>query len=120
MAVMNDEVERLLASRQPQIAELTRQLCALIQELNPDAVVTVDGGDIGFGTGSGYKDLVFVVAPHSKHVTLGIAGGADLPDPDGLMQGAGKVHRHIKIYSTGDLNRAELRQLMVTALTRHR
>jgi hypothetical protein len=78
----------------------------------PDAMVTVDGGDIGFGSGSGYKGLVFVVAPHSKHVTLGISGGAGLPDPAGLMEGAGKVHRHIKIHQAGDLSQPELHQLM--------
>ena len=117
---MNDDVERLLASRQPRIAELTRGLCVLVLEVYPDAVVTADGGDIGFGSGSGYKGLVFVVSPHSKHITLGIAGGADLPDPAGLMEGAGRVHRHIKIHQAGDLNQPELRQLMATALTRQR
>ena len=54
--------------------------------LYPDAVITVDGGDIGFGSGSGYQGLVFVVAPHNRHVTLGIAGGANPPDPAGLME----------------------------------
>jgi hypothetical protein len=117
---MNDDVERLLATRQPQIAELARRLCALILQMYPDAMVTVDNGYIGFGSGRGYKGLVFVVGPHSKHVTLGLSGGVGLPDPAGLMEGTGKVHRHVKIRQVSDLERQELRELMGVALERHR
>lgn len=109
-------MERVLAARPPETAELARRLCELILQMYPSAVVTVDGGDIGFGSGKGYKGLVFVVTPHSKHVTLGIAGGAALPDPAGLMEGKGRVHRHVKIRQTGDLERPELRELMSLAL----
>jgi hypothetical protein len=117
---MNDDVERLLAARQPQIAELARQVCALILQMYPDAMVTVDNGYIGFGSGRGYKGLVFVVGPHSKHVTLGLYGGVELPDPAGLMEGTGKVHRHVKIRQASDLEKQELRELMTAALKRHR
>jgi hypothetical protein len=117
---MNDEVEQLLAARPPQIAELARQLCAQILQLYPDATVTVDNGYIGFGSSTGYKGLVFVVGPHSKHVTLGLYGGVELPDPAGLMEGTGKVHRHVKIRQPSDLERPELHELMAAALKRQR
>jgi hypothetical protein len=117
---MNDEVERLLAAREPQIADLGRQLCALVLHVFPDAVVTVNNGYIGFGSSRGYKGLVFVVGPHSKHVTLGLSGGVGLPDPAGLMEGTGKVHRHIKIRQPCDLEQPELRELMTAALNRQR
>jgi hypothetical protein len=115
---MNADVERLLASRPQPVAGLARRGCELVQEMDPDAVVTVDGGDIGFGASAGYKGLVFVVSPHSKHVNLGIARGASLPDPAGLMEGTGKVHRHVKVRHPADLERLELRDLMVAALAR--
>src|SRR5262245_3804412 len=54
---------------------------------------TVEADHIGFGTDAGYKGLYFTVAAHRAHVTLGIARGASLPDPAGLMEGTGKVHR---------------------------
>ena len=117
---MNDDLDGLLAAQQPQIADLTRRLCALILRLYPGALVTVSGGDIGFGSTRGYKGLVFVVSPHSKHVTLGLAGGASLPDPAGLMEGAGKVHRHVKLRQPSDLERPELRDLMAAALESQR
>ena len=115
---MNDEVERLLGSCEPGVAGLARRLCEMILELYPDAVVSVDRNDIGFGSGTGYKGLVFVVALHRRHVNLGLYGGATLADPAGLMEGTGKVHRHVKIRQAGDLERPELRALMVAALSR--
>lgn len=115
---MTDEVKRLLAAREPRIAELARRLCALTPRLYPDATVTVDNRYIGFGASKGYKGLVFVVGPHSKHVTLGLSGGVHLPDPAGLMEGTSKVHRHIKIRQASDLEQQELRELMAAALKR--
>jgi hypothetical protein len=118
--VPNADVQRLLAAQSPAIGELAGALCALILELYPDAVVTVDGGDIGFGATAGYKGLVFTVSPHAKHVTLGLAGGASLPDPAGLLEGTGKVHRHLKLREPAGLDRPELRDLMEAALNRAR
>jgi hypothetical protein len=115
---VDDAVERLLGQRTAEMAELARRLCEMILQGYPDAVVTVDGGDIGFGSGAGYTGLVFVVSPHARHVTLGLAGGAGLPDPAGLMEGAGKVHRHVKIRTGADLDRPELADLMAAALER--
>jgi hypothetical protein len=112
------EVERLLATQNPAIGELAGAACELILELYPDAVVTVDGNDIGFGATAGYNGLVFTVAPHARHVTMGFAGGASLPDPAGLLEGAGRVHRHHKLRTRADLERPELRTLMAAALDR--
>ncbi|HCT79280.1 MAG TPA: hypothetical protein DGG94_14695 [Micromonosporaceae bacterium] len=106
----------MLASKDPAIAALARQVCDVILARFPDATVTADDQNIGFGTGTGYKGLVFTVAPARAHVTLGIAGGATLPDPAGLMEGGGKVHRHIKIRAASDLERPELAALMDAAI----
>jgi hypothetical protein len=75
-------------------------------------------GTSGFGTGTGYQGLIFVVTPQRAHVTLGIARGADLPDPARLLEGRGTVHRHLKIRDVDDLERPELRQLMSAVVAR--
>ena len=95
------------------VAALTH---SLILSVFPDAVVTVDGGDTGYGSTTGYKGLCFVVTPHKSWVTLGIDHGASLPDPAGLMEGAGKVHRHVKLRSEADVARPELRSLLLARL----
>lgn len=113
---MDDELEGWLAAADPATADLARRTCALVTEVLPDPVVTVDPDLVGFGTAPGYKGLHFTVAAYRAHVTLGIARGAALPDPAGLMEGKGKVHRHVKLRSTADLQRPELRALMESAV----
>ncbi len=95
---------------------LTREVCDAILARFPDAIVTRDDKTIGFGTDTGYKGLVFTVIPAKAHVTLGIANGVSLPDPAGLIEGTGKIHRHIKIRAAADLRRPELADLMDAAL----
>lgn len=95
---------------------LTVELHDLLLELFPEAVLTADDENIGYGTSTGYKGLKFTVAPFTGYVRLGIAGGASLPDPSGLMQGAGKVHRHIKIRTAAELADPALLALLKAAL----
>lgn len=120
----NGDVDRALESCSPPIREAARRACEAVFAIFPDAVVTVDeqnsrfGTTIGFGTTTGYKGLRFTVTAQRTHVTLGIAHGADLPDPSRLMEGTGKVHRHVKLRQPQDLDRPELRQLMAAAMAR--
>ena len=113
---LDADVHRLLAAQEPAMGELAGTLCTVILGLYPDAVVTVDGNDIGFGATTGYKGLVFTVSPHARHVTLGLAGGASLPDPAGILEGTGRVHRHLKLRVPGDLDRPEVRARMAAAV----
>ncbi len=115
---MNADAERLLAAAPPRTGALAREVCAQILAVFPEAVVSTDEQRIGFGRAGEYKGLVFVVSAHREHVTLGLAGGAGLPDPAGLLEGTGKVHRHVKLRTADDLARPELRALLAAALGR--
>ena len=95
--------------------ELAARAADLIREVLPGAVESEEGGDHGFGVGPGYKGLVFVLTPFKDRVRLGIAGGATLPDPDGLMQGSGRVHRHVVLRTREDLESPALRALLERA-----
>ena len=114
------DVDELLSAYDPAIAELGRATIAVIGELLPDPVVSVDTTTIGYGTGPGYRGLVFTVIPAKKHITLGVSHGAGLPDPAGLLEGAGRVHRHVKIRTADDLTRPELRTLLALAVEARR
>ena len=115
---MDDRVDQLMAEGEPRMRDLGRRLCELILRIYPDAVITVDDARVGFGRGTGYKGLVFVVSLHRAYVTLGVAGAAELPDPAGLLEGTGKVHGHVKLRQGSDLDRPELRELMKAAVAR--
>jgi hypothetical protein len=52
-----------------------------------------------------------------KHVTLGFTRGADLKDPAGILQGSGKLMRHITVKRLSDLDRPEIRAFLRQART---
>ena len=47
-----------------------------------------------------------------KGVKVGIAYGATMPDPERLLQGAGKVHRHVALQSIADLKQPGVKPLV--------
>lgn len=73
---------------------------------------------IGYGTGPKKMSEHFAwIAPATAHVTFGFYYGAELPDPDGLLEGAGKLMRHAKLRSLADVERPALRALLEIAIT---
>lgn len=108
--------QELLARFDPPIQEIAQKLHEHLIQLIPGSVETVDDENIGLGFGKGYKGLVFVITPRPGYVMLGIANGASLSDPDGLLQGKGKVHRHVKFYSLADIENPAVERLLQTAV----
>ena len=51
------------------------------------------------------------------HVNLGFFRGAEIADPDGLLEGTGKFMRHVKLGPDRDVDATALRQLIQTAYT---
>jgi hypothetical protein len=49
------------------------------------------------------------------HVNVGFFGGADLPDPAGLLEGSGKRMRHVKLKPGSGCNAAALGDLINSA-----
>ena len=71
---------------------------------------------IGYGSSDRLQDGVFHIAVYAKGVNLGFNDGATLDDPLGILEGAGKRIRHIKIRTPADLARPELRDYVRRAL----
>lgn len=51
----------------------------------------------------------------TAHVNVGFFRGAEIADPDGLLEGTGRFMRHVKLRPDGDLNAAALVKLIETA-----
>ena len=64
---------------------------------------------IGYRASDQLRDGIFHIAVYSNHVNLGFNDGASLDDPKGILQGPGKVIRHITMKASEDLERPELR-----------
>jgi len=88
-----------------------------ILETLPKADESVDesAGVLGYGYGPGYKGLISTLILSKSGVKLGLAHGAELPDPDGLLAGSGKVHRHVQLRATSDLEQRGVVRLLEAA-----
>lgn len=57
-------------------------------------------------------DAFVFTTTHANWVNLGFNFGALLPDPDGLLEGEGKLIRHVRIAQAGDLEAPSVRELV--------
>jgi hypothetical protein len=64
------------------------------------------------------KDCVCSINVFVKHVTLAFHRGTDLEDAKGVLQGAGKAMRHIRLKEPSDVDRPEIRALLRQARKR--
>jgi hypothetical protein len=70
---------------------------------------------IAFGYGPGYKGLVCALIMSKTGVKIGLGRGSELTDPEGLLAGSGKVHKHIQLHSPSDLRNPAVRALVKAA-----
>jgi hypothetical protein len=115
---MDNTIDQFLASYNPEICTLALQVRSLVLEVMPGAIEQVDVPSklIAYGYGKKYADLVFTLMPTKAWVTLGVYRGSHLPDPHGLLEGTGKVHRHVKVRTKADLESPALKKLMQDAV----
>ena len=101
----------------PAVAELGTACAEVIRSAIPDADETVDeaGHVVGYSIGAGYSGLVCTIIPSKKGVKIGIVRGAELPDPEGLMEGTGKRHRYVQLNERSDLDRPGIVKLLQSA-----
>jgi hypothetical protein len=64
------------------------------------------------------KDNICLLVVYKDHVNLMFPRGVDLTDPRGLLEGAGKAMRHVKMISVADIDRPGVRALIQQAKTR--
>ena len=96
---MKNETADFLAQYPPSVRDLALELRQMILMTIPGALETVDRASrvVAYGFGPGYADMICTIIPSKTGVKLGIVRGAELPDPHGLLEGAGKLHRHVAL-----------------------
>lgn len=110
-------VDELLQNYPPEVQALARRACELVASLLPGVTVKAHSGwkNIIFSTGPKMSDMVVAVAPLASRINFHLSG-ADLPDPTGLLEGAGKSGRHIKITTREQLESPAVRDLLLAAI----
>jgi len=71
---------------------------------------------VAYGYGTGYIDMVCTIIPSKKGIKLGFYKGSELPDPENLLTGSGKVHRYVEIKSEKDIRSRAIKQLVKEAI----
>jgi hypothetical protein len=56
------------------------------------------------------------VVTYANHVNLGFNRGVDLPDPNTLLKGTGKLIRHVRLDSKSDLRKKAIKDLIKAAV----
>jgi hypothetical protein len=111
---------RMVDGAPPVIQDLASGCRALIFDVLPETVEVVwpQQRIAGYGTGPRKKTEQFCwISPHTRHVVLGFYYGAELPDPEGVLEGTGRSMRHVKVRRAEDLDSAALRGLIEVAVT---
>ena len=103
---MQEQPDELAAIAQ-QWFEVMRNCGADVRELMHDDQPTACVGDAAFA----YVDAF------TAHVNVGFFRGAQLADPNGLLEGTGKFMRHVKLRPARDVDAAAMRKLVETAYT---
>jgi hypothetical protein len=115
------ELAGFLAKFTPEMQERIRACRAKLQARFPDAVELVyDNYNflvIGLGPTRRPSDAVFSLAAHRRGVNLCfLQRGPELPDPNSILRGSGKVVRSVVLDSADDLDQPEVSALIDAAL----
>lgn len=85
--------------------EVMRNCGSDVRELLHDGHPTACVGDAAFGYVNAFK----------AHVNVGFFRGAEIADPESLLEGTGKFMRHVKLGPGRNVNAAALKRLIETA-----
>ena len=102
----------------PHVQELAHAAKSIIEAVMPDVVEVVwpTQNIASYGVGPKKMSEHFCyIALFKERINLGFYYGADLPDPTHLLEGTGKLLRHIKIARPSQLKNPALHQLMAAA-----
>ena len=118
-----EAVADLFAPYTPEVQNLAVRTRALVRSLVPDAAEEIDTNPrlLGYTYRPGtYKGLILAVMPQKTYVNIVFSKGVELLelDPTGLLEGTGKVARHIKVGEPERLDRPEVAALIKEAAAR--
>jgi hypothetical protein len=112
------QVLEFIARHDGHVTDLALALRAVVLEEAPQAVEATYGNHrsaVWYGRGPKMNDMFAYIAVAKNHVNLGFCRGASVPDPDDVLEGDGKVMRHVKFRSEADLDRPFVRRYIRAA-----
>jgi hypothetical protein len=115
---MNKGIAGFFSSYTGEVATRAIQLREVILKNLPGVTEMPDlpARMVAYCYGQKYIEMVCTIIPSKKGLKLGFAYGVDLPDPDGLLEGTGKLSRYAVINDEEQIKSAALKKLLSAAL----
>lgn len=96
-----EQLDTFIDKFTPDIAATIRRAVAIVSARLPGATILVydnyNALAIAFGASEKRQSIVCSVAGYPRWVSLFLSNGPTLPDPEGLLEGAGNTVRHVKL-----------------------
>ena len=116
------ELNQIISKQTPEMAKLTKAVLAKLRPRFPGAVEMVydkkRGMVVGFCPDERPSNVINSIGVYSKWINLYFFEADSLPDPEGLLQGSGRIVRNIRIDSAADLDRPGVKALIEEAIRR--
>ena len=118
------EYLEFLSAYEPGITALALAVRSLVLAEAPGAMELIYDAYNAVATGYSFTgrpgDAFVHIAADAHWVNLGFNRGAELNDPDGILQGSGRQVRHIRISEPADLRKPAVRSFVRAAIAHAR
>ncbi|MCS6935093.1 MAG: DUF1801 domain-containing protein [Chitinophagales bacterium] len=118
IAATEKEIKEFFEAYTPPVSDICLALLkVIIPMVNPPVKMWIDHADemVSIGTEKTMKGEICYIKPLKDSVNLGFFHGAKLHDPDNLLQGTGKMLRHIKFRREPDVYQQAVKSLLEAA-----
>jgi hypothetical protein len=116
------EYLEFLAPFESRVVDLALAVRALVLEEAPESTELIYDAYNAVATGYSFtgrpSDSFMHIAVYARWVNLGFNRGSELDDPGGVLQGAGRWVRHIRIAERADLEKPDVRAFVRAAAAR--
>jgi hypothetical protein len=120
---MSDEhVKTFLQQYDKQVVAMAMELRHVVVSALPGVTEQVDlpARMIAYCYGQRYIDMVCTIHPSRKGLKLGFYKGIEFPDPEGLLEGTGKISRYVNVINDEQIHSIGIRSLLSYALEAYR
>ena len=114
----DNKVDAFLSQYDEFVDQKGLKLREILLILLPGIIEQLDekAGMIAYCYGQRYVEMICSIIPFRKGLKLAFYKGVELPDPEGLLEGTGKISRYINITSDKQINPTAIEQLIENAL----
>jgi hypothetical protein len=116
---IHPEFQYLLEFKDQKVIDLFVDLRQFILDLYPESnelLYHTHALTAVFSISEKLSDAFCHIPVYSEHINLGFNNGTLLKDPNGLLQGTGKLIRHVEIKESGDFRNPKVESLIKEAI----